>query len=327
MTPERLESKTKPGNCTALYFAAQSEIVTIAEVMVKKNNKLPMIPKDDISKVDHFTRYITQNSGNCKVNTWREGTSLVSFGNVGQKTFGNWQQKLAISVGKMLKLLGRFCNKALMQASAHQLVYRLWKQLRGDIYFSSTAIDDDKHMMKLLVEATKVGNLEFVIILIRSYPDLIWQVDKEYGTLFHVAVKHRQERVFNLIYDIGVLKGNLASYEADGGNNMAIAFFRSTEYRLRSSPSNATIVIVVSSTYMREIEKIVPKLYVNKRNEEGETPRDILKRTHKELQKNGEIKIKICTLMDDVKEFEKIHTELMEDLENSSRSTSLVGDN
>ncbi|KAF5444710.1 hypothetical protein F2P56_033819 [Juglans regia] len=48
MEPKELELRTN-GDCTTLYFAAQSEIVTIAKVMVKKNNNLPSIyPKNCI---------------------------------------------------------------------------------------------------------------------------------------------------------------------------------------------------------------------------------------------------------------------------------------
>ncbi|XP_035541953.1 uncharacterized protein LOC118344732 [Juglans regia] len=60
MTPEQLAVKTK-GNCTALYFAAQSEIVTIAKVMVKKNKNLPLIPKDHIRSLPLYVAIKTGN--------------------------------------------------------------------------------------------------------------------------------------------------------------------------------------------------------------------------------------------------------------------------
>ncbi|KAF5444696.1 hypothetical protein F2P56_033809 [Juglans regia] len=179
-------------------------------------------------------------------------------------------------------------QKALMQASAHDhLVDRLWKQLGDDIYFSSI-VANHQHMMKLLVEATKVGNVAFLIILIRSYPDLIWQVDKEYGSLFHVAVKHRQERVFNLIYEIGVLKGNLASYKAEGGNNMLHLAGQLPSSDRLNIVSGAALQMQRELLWFQEIERIVPKSLIDDTNKEGETPRDIFARTHEELQKNGE---------------------------------------
>ncbi|XP_040998948.1 ankyrin repeat-containing protein ITN1-like [Juglans microcarpa x Juglans regia] len=173
----------------------------------------------------------------------------------------------------------------MMQASAHQLVYRLWKELIGADSSSSTDHMLQNHM-ELVFEAAKVGNVEILIILIRSYPDLIWQVDEEEnGTLFHVALKHRQERVFNLIYETGVLKGKLASYKAGGENMLHLAGQLPSSDRL-NIVSGAALQMQRELLWFQEIEKIVPK--DEETPKDGETPKDIFVRTHKELQKNGE---------------------------------------
>jgi hypothetical protein len=67
--------------------------------------------------------------------------------------------------------------------------------------------------LTLLFEAAKVGNVEFIIILARTYPDLIWQVDKKKKkqSLFHIAMLYRQRSVFSLIYEIGNNMNSLAS--------------------------------------------------------------------------------------------------------------------
>ncbi|XP_035541646.1 uncharacterized protein LOC109001921 isoform X2 [Juglans regia] len=331
MTPEQLELKIKPSNCTALYFAAQSEIVTIAEVMVKKNKCLPLIPMDDIEFLPLYAAIKTGNRD--MVSYLYSVTPIQDLASLDHINLLNAaistdlydtahkildilkpalveQEYLWLSLEMLAEMpsrigiksqpsvwerclnscfRGRLCNKALMQASAHHLVDRLWKQLIEDnTYFSPTAVGYDQHMMKLVVEAAKVGNVEFIIILIRSYPDLIWQVDKEYGSLFHVAIKHRQERVFNLIYEIGVAKVNLATYYAEGGNNMLhLAGQLPSSDRLNIVPG-AALQMQRELLWFQEIEKIVPKSLTNKKNENGETPRDIFARTHEELQKNGE---------------------------------------
>jgi hypothetical protein len=101
-------------------------------------------------------------------------------------------------------------HNALMRTNAHQLVEELWKMV-------NCVVDDH---MTLLVEAAKVGNVEFLIIIIRSNPDLLWQVHPRYGSLFHVAIRHRQESVFNLIDQVGVMKENITSYITGDGENM-----------------------------------------------------------------------------------------------------------
>jgi ankyrin repeat protein len=93
-----------------------------------------------------------------------------------------------------------------MKTLAHQLVERLWLMVGvPDNQFSSNMV------MNLILEATKVGNDEYLIILIRSYPDLIWQVNEDNMSLFHIAILYRQESVFNLIYELGSNKNYLAS--------------------------------------------------------------------------------------------------------------------
>ncbi|KAG2663319.1 hypothetical protein I3760_16G023300 [Carya illinoinensis] len=61
MTPEELELTTNQ-NCTALCFAAQSEIVPIAKEMVKRNRNLPSIfPKNCTNCLPLFAAIMTGN--------------------------------------------------------------------------------------------------------------------------------------------------------------------------------------------------------------------------------------------------------------------------
>jgi hypothetical protein len=63
-----------------------------------------------------------------------------------------------------------------------------------------------------MFEAAKVGNVEFLIELTHSYPDLLWQLDETKMSIFHNAILSRQESMFNLIYEIGGNKDTLAAY-------------------------------------------------------------------------------------------------------------------
>ncbi|KAF5465162.1 hypothetical protein F2P56_015191 [Juglans regia] len=188
---------------------------------------------------------------------------------------------------------GRFCNKALMQASAHQLVCCLFKKL-GDDKFDFSPPDMLQHHKKLVVEAARVGNVEFLIILIRSYPELIWQRDDENGTLFHVAIKYRQVRVFNLIYEIGVMKDNLGTIKTKEEKNMMLHLASELPSQDRLNiVSGAALQMQRELLWFQEIEKIVPKSSVDETNEENKTPKDIFVETHKKLHKNGEKWMKV----------------------------------
>ncbi|XP_042964236.1 ankyrin repeat-containing protein ITN1-like isoform X2 [Carya illinoinensis] len=327
MRLEELELKTN-GNCTALYYAAQSEIVTIAKEMVKKKRNLPLIPKDDIEALPLYAAIMTGNRD--MVSYLYSVTPLEELASAGRvqllvATISSDLYDVALkilnnlnlareekeSLWFPLKLLakkpsgignksqpsvwerclnscfkGQFCNKAMMQVSAHQLVDRLWKLFTNDTNFSTLV---SRHK-QLVAEAAKVGNVEFLVILIRSYPNLIWEVDEDYGTLFHVAVEHRQERVFNLIYEIGVLKDNLTSLYVEGNKSMLHLVKELPSLDRLNIISGAALQMQRELLWFQEIEKIMPKSSVNEMSgpEEEKPLKDMFSENHKILQKNGE---------------------------------------
>lgn len=99
-----------------------------------------------------------------------------------------------------------------------ELVSQLWQQV--------LLLDDAKiggllrKPSRLLFTAAALGNVEFIKVLIRLYPDLIWKVDDHSRSIFHIAVLHRQEKIFNLIHEIGAHKDLIAAYKDENGNNM-----------------------------------------------------------------------------------------------------------
>ena len=76
-----------------------------------------------------------------------------------------------------------------MWTSAHQLVEKLWEHvLQLQDWEISKLI---KTPSKLLFDAAELGNVEFLIILIHSYPDLLWKVGKKLAfVLFKKIIQH-----------------------------------------------------------------------------------------------------------------------------------------
>ncbi|XP_035547523.1 ankyrin repeat-containing protein NPR4-like isoform X1 [Juglans regia] len=339
MTSEQLALKSNDGRTTALYFAAQSRIVTIAKVMVKHNKNLPSIlPSHLKGYIQDLPLYAAIVTGNRDMVSYlysktpiqdltsADRTELLKAtisSNLYDTAHKILATELKLAPGnkdllwEALEMLarkpsekigsksqpsvwerclnscfrGRFCNKALMQASAHQLVCRLCEEL-GDDKCDFSPPDMLQHHKELVVEAARVGNIEFLIILIRSYPELIWQRDDENGTLFHVAIKYRQVRVFNLIYEIGVMKDNLGTYKNEG-KNMMLRLARELPSQDRLNiVSGAALQMQRELLWFQEIEKIVSKSSVDK-IEEIKTSKDIFVDTHKKLQKNGEKWMKV----------------------------------
>ena len=71
---------------------------------------------------------------------------------------------------------------------------------------------------RILFVAAELGNTKFVVELIRQYPDLIWKVNDNNQSIFHIAVKHRHEGIYNLLYEIGSMKDLVTPIRDIDGN-------------------------------------------------------------------------------------------------------------
>lgn len=86
---------------------------------------------------------------------------------------------------------------------------------------------DESEMMNAIREpsqviyiAAEVGNFEFLSVVMSTYLDLIWELDKTTGrSLIHTAVLHRHASIFNLIHEIGI-KDFIVTFVEDNGNNL-----------------------------------------------------------------------------------------------------------
>lgn len=79
-----------------------------------------------------------------------------------------------------------------------------------------------KNPTPIFHDAVKAGNVEFLTMLARMEPDLIWDTnnDTDKYTIFHIAVSERQESVFGLIHQVGGIKSLIATSEDSKGNNI-----------------------------------------------------------------------------------------------------------
>ncbi|KAM3742127.1 hypothetical protein ACB098_07G047300 [Castanea mollissima] len=185
-------------------------------------------------------------------------------------------------------------HKDLMQTFAYQLVEKLWEHvLQLQDWKISELI---KKPSRLLFDAAELGNVEFLIILIRAYPDLIWKVDQNNRSLFHIAVLYRQEAIFNLIYEIGAIKDLIAAYKDnnnkdknnnDNNNILHLAGNLAPLSRLQIV-SGAALQMQRELLWFQAVEKIVPPSYIKMKNSNNQTPKELFAKEHKKLLKEGE---------------------------------------
>lgn len=112
-------------------------------------------------------------------------------------------------------------RKPVTKTLAHELVTFLWTNVLRNLP-EKKMLQFIKHPTRLLNDAACAGNVEFLIVLIRKYPDIIWEDDDDGKSIFHVAVENRLENVFNLINEIGRLNEFTAKYRTFKGRNYNI---------------------------------------------------------------------------------------------------------
>uniref|UniRef100_F6HF61 Protein kinase domain-containing protein n=1 Tax=Vitis vinifera TaxID=29760 RepID=F6HF61_VITVI len=279
MKPDDLALQNKVGN-TALCFAAASGITRIAEVMVNKNRELPMIrgskgvtPLYMAALVGHkdMVRYLYSVT---------EEDNLTKEDRIGLLV-------AAITANLFVPGFKSVYDKKLMHIQALELVQQLWDKI--------LSLDHDPKIgelirtpSRLLFTAAELGIVEFITVLIRSYPDLIWKVNDQSQTIFHVAVAHRQEKIFNLIYEIGAHKDYIAAYKDEKNNNMLhLAGKLAPSNRLKID-SGAAFQLQRELHWFKEVEKIIQPSYTEMKNEQGRTPQILFTEEHKDLVREGE---------------------------------------
>ncbi|KAM0068859.1 putative PGG domain-containing protein [Helianthus debilis subsp. tardiflorus] len=101
------------------------------------------------------------------------------------------------------------------------------------------------------------------------YPDLIWKVDDNNQSIFHVAVAHRYEGIYNLLYEIGSMKDLISPLRDRNDNNM--------------------LHLVGKCAKQKRLEDMSGVRFKrNVKNKDGLTPYELFTKEHKDLVDQGE---------------------------------------
>lgn len=177
-------------------------------------------------------------------------------------------------------------DKKLMHTQVLELVKLSWEQV---------LLLDDCQIAELLASpsqplfvAAEFGIVEFITALIRSYPDLIWKVNEQSRSIFHIAVAHRQEKIFSLINDIGAHKDMITAYkDINNANILHLAGMIAPRDKLNVI-SGAALQMQRELLWFKEVEKNVQPSLKEMRDKNGRTPRMLFTEEHRGLVKEGE---------------------------------------
>ncbi|XP_037494570.1 ankyrin repeat-containing protein NPR4-like isoform X2 [Jatropha curcas] len=182
---------------------------------------------------------------------------------------------------KQFQFLHRIQNTVLMNKQAKELLKLLISEVR-----KAGVKQADKILGPASRRAARSGNQEFVIEVIKAYPQVLWLSNKDDGlTIFHLAVQYRQERIFNLLYQMGTHKHFLTALHDKSDNNM---LHLAGELQPSTRISGAAFQMQRELQWFKEVENVVQPSYKEEKNKEDKTPREVFTEKHKDLVERGE---------------------------------------
>ncbi|KAL8093744.1 uncharacterized protein LOC141692785 [Apium graveolens] len=153
----------------------------------------------------------------------------------------------------------------------------IWKLVSGQ---SSNEKDEG-----FLFAAARLGNYKFIRELLKLYPDITWGKDGNKHTIFHIAVIHRHENVYNLLYDLGSKK--FAMKDNDGNHILHLAATKPAQSRL-NIVSGAALQMQRELLWFKEVQTRVSPADRRQVNNEGKTPQELFTEQHADLMEKGE---------------------------------------
>ncbi|KAL5773578.1 hypothetical protein ACOSQ2_013502 [Xanthoceras sorbifolium] len=177
-------------------------------------------------------------------------------------------------------------QKKMMHPKALQLVELLWEKI--------ILLDDIRISMligkpgRLIFVAAEQGNDELLSKLIHGYPDLIFKVNDDGYTIFHVAVLNRHERIFNLIYETGSIKDVIVAMEDEQQNNILHLAAKLPPSNRLKILSGAALQLQRELLWFKEVSKVVKPIYAERKNKEDKTPKALFTEDHMDLMVQGE---------------------------------------
>ncbi|XP_016651166.1 PREDICTED: uncharacterized protein LOC103328663 isoform X1 [Prunus mume] len=327
MDEEDLALQDKKEN-TALSLAAEAGSIEIAKIMIQKNKFLPTIqtgkgptplfkaallgqsgmacylyPKtyptlNETNRNALFFSCIDTGLYDLAMKMLEDDTTLATASNSNAETALHVLARRPLEFGgrSTLGMCSRLMKslvsgiedsyKSSKQTRALELVKCLWNQiLKHDDDYVMCLITEPS---EVLFDATRLGNYEFLSVLINAYPDLLWETDDENRTIFHVAVLYRHASIFNLVHETGSIKDIIVTYTDDENNNILHLAAKLAPQNQLNLVSGAALQMQRELVWFEEVKKIVQPLSIDMKNKDGKTPQELFTSEHEGLLCKGE---------------------------------------
>ncbi|KAJ9559323.1 hypothetical protein OSB04_013937 [Centaurea solstitialis] len=304
MTDEQLILQDKYGR-TALFNVAGAGNVEMARVMVERcpqlltiradNNQLPIYPAalygrhNIVAYLHDSALKILEEQINPKGFPLQKAQKALYFlarNTNAFKDMKSWKNSIlwvqpATSERVAIKLLRKIWKNILERSSDE-----INDILKGPMKYEDK-IKKETYPFPILFVAAELGNIKFLVELIRGYPELLWKENNIRQTIFHIAVSHRQESIYNLLYEMGSVHDIITRDKDKEGNNM-LHLAGMKPKTPHEDVSGAVFQMQREMLWFKEVESKVPTYCREEMNNDGRTPLQLFTENHRDMVSEGE---------------------------------------
>ncbi|KAM0042746.1 putative PGG domain, ankyrin repeat-containing domain superfamily [Helianthus debilis subsp. tardiflorus] len=190
---------------------------------------------------------------------------------------------------KILKIVWKHATKRMSYDDIKDM-------LRGP----STTLDDGsvRYLSRVLFDAAEVGNTRFIAELLRTYHRLMIETNDDGHTLFHVAVMHRHQGVYNLLYEIaGSTKDSICQIPDKLDRNTLLHLIGKTSKEMTAKTYGASLLMQRELLWFQDVYNMTPPYAREKKNNAGQTPYELFSKENKELVSKGLDWMKDCMVV------------------------------
>ncbi|KAI3746614.1 hypothetical protein L6452_09051 [Arctium lappa] len=177
---------------------------------------------------------------------------------------------------------------AIRENVAVELLRKNWKNILerssdevDDILRGPVVIAEDKrktYPFQILPVAAEMGNTKFLVELIRAYPDISFTLNDDKHSIFHIAVSHRHESIYNLLYEMDSVHDILSAFKDKHDNNMLHLVGMEAKSPFKDVPGGAFQMQRELLWFESNEEK----------NDAGRTPLQLFIENHQDMVSEGE---------------------------------------
>ncbi|KAL3820307.1 hypothetical protein ACJIZ3_006212 [Penstemon smallii] len=199
------------------------------------------------------------------------------------KSFLKSHASLCKVLEKLVPCFVEIHRKQVLHKQALELVKCLCENLESLSWEEASGI-----YLDALFLAAELGIHEVVKAIVSTFPNSIHSYDSNKQNTFHLAVKYRNEKVFNLIHQPGYCKHVFVDLADSSGDTILHLVARLAPTHKLDLVSGAAIQMQREILWYKEVEKVVPLYARERKNYAGKTPKMVFIEEHTKLKAEGE---------------------------------------